>query len=194
MKTMRRFGVALLAAYLGSTPALAEDASATDSGMGFAMGGELYIALQNWPDVGAPSDTKMGFGFGGGLGLGLHIDEMKFLVGPHFAMNRWSADYSNKPNSATDSIYVEMADAGMQVSMEFDDILISLGKGTSEITSGMIVNGSDIRYSYSGNRYNYSAVSIGMKFDSLMFSIGSVSYEGFARYCNRADFRLGVVF
>ena len=118
---------------------------------------------------------------------------MKILVGPHLAYSRWSADYSNKPNSATDSVYVEMADAGLQFTAIFDDIFMALVKGESTISHAYVINGVDYKYSVDGKSYPYSMVSIGFKMDMFLFSIGSVSYDGLSA-ANRTDFRLGVMF
>ncbi|MFA6120441.1 MAG: hypothetical protein WCT35_01525 [Sideroxydans sp.] len=176
--------------------ASAQDASssATDDGVKFAYGGDAYLALQNWSKVGMADDSKMGFGFGGSIGVGMQVDDMKILIGPQLAFSRWSADYSNKPNSATDSVYIEMADAGLQFTAIFDDIVMAVGKGNSTISSGYIVNGRDIRYNYDGKSYPYSTVSIGFKMDMFMFSVGVVNYEGYVQDASRTDFRLGVAF
>lgn len=197
MKNNKRFGLLiLLASCMFGGVATAQDASssAPDEGVKFAYGGDAYIALQNWPDVGMKDDPKMGFGFGANIGVGAQIDDMKILVGPHLGYSRWSADYSNKPNSATDSVYVEMADAGLQFTAIFDDIVMAVGKGESTISSGYITNGVDIRYGYDGNSYPYSTVSIGLKMDMFLFSIGVVNYQGYAQAASRTDFRLGVMF
>ncbi len=171
-----------------------ESASQQDDGTSFAFGGDFYLALQNWSDVGMADDSKMGFGFGVNLGFGVRLDDTTFLIGPHLAMNRWSADYSDKANSATDSVYVEMYDTGLQVSMLFDDLYLSVGKGSSEIASGYIVNGTDYRYAYDGDTYDYSQVSLGMKTNGFMIGLGAVSYDGYAKYCNRAELQLGFAF
>jgi len=186
----------LLSFCIFSEFAYAQDgpSGAADEGVRLAYGGDAYLALQNWPKIGMASDPKMGFGFGVNIGIGAQIDDMKILVGPHLGYSRWSADYSNKPNSATDSVYVEMADTGLQFTAIFDDIVMAVGKGNSTISSGYIVNGRDIRYNYDGNSYPYSTVSIGFKMDMFLFSIGVVNYQGYAKDASRADFRLGVVF
>lgn len=196
MKNNKRVGVSiLLASCLFGGVASAQDvpSGSTDAGVKFAYGGDAYIALQNWADVGMKDDSKMGFGFGGNFGIGMQVDDMKLLVGPHLGFSRWSADYSSKPNSATDSVYVEMSDTGLQFTAVFDDILMSAGKGSSTISSGYVVNGRTIKYNYDGRSYPYSMVSIGFKMDSFLFSIGSVSYDGLSA-ANRADFRLGIAF
>lgn len=173
---------------------LQETTSQQDSGTAFAYGGDFYMALQNWSDVGMADDSKFGFGFGASFGIGVRLDDTTFLIGPHIAMNRWSADYSDKANSATDSVYVEMYDTGLQVTMKFDDLFLSIGKGDSEIASGMIVNGSDIKYPYDGDTYGYSAVSVGFTMDNFLIGLGAVTYDGYAKYCDRAEIQLGLMF
>jgi hypothetical protein len=197
MKNNKRIGFIILLIYcVFAGAAFAQDvpSSPPDEGMKFAYGGDAYIALQNWSDIGTAGDTKMGFGFGGTFGVGAQIDDMKILIGPHLGFSRWSADYSNKPNSATDSVYVEMADTGLQFTAIFDDIVMAVGKGESTISSGYVVNGRTIKYGYDGNVYPYSTVSIGFKMDMLMFGIGVVNYQGYAKYASRTDFRLGIAF
>jgi len=110
MKNNKRIGLLILlsSCVFGGIASAQEVA---DQGVKFAYGGDAYLALQNWPKVGMADDSKMGFGFGGSIGIGAQVDDMKILIGPHLGYSRWSADYSHKPNSATDSVYVEMADA-----------------------------------------------------------------------------------
>lgn len=196
MKNNKRFGLAiLLVSCMFGGVASAQDVSsgATDEGVKLAYGGDAYLALQNWSNVGMSDDSKMGFGFGGSIGLGAQVDDMKILVGPHLGYSRWSADYSNKPNSATDSVYVEMADAGLQFTAIFGDIFMALVKGESTISHAYVINGVDYKYSVDGKSYPYSMVSIGFKMDMFLFSIGSVSYDGLSA-ANRTDFKLGVMF
>ena len=196
MKNTKRIAfLTLLSICMFGEFAYAQDvpSGATDGGVKLAYGGDAYLALQNWSDVGMKDDSKMGFGFGANFGIGMQVDDMKLLVGPHLGYSRWSADYSNKPNSATDSVYVEMADTGLQFTAVFDDILMSAGKGSSTISSGYVVNGRTIKYNYDGKSYPYSMVSIGFKMDAFLFSIGSVSYDGLSA-ANRTDFRLGIAF
>jgi len=197
MKNIRRVGfIIILTSCMFGGVASAQEVSggAADQGIKFAYGGDAYFALQNWSKVGMADDSKMGFGFGGSIGVGAQVDDMKILIGPHLGYSRWSADYSHKPNSATDSVYVEMADVGLQFTAIFDDIVMAVGKGNSTISSGYIVNGRDIRYNYDGQSYPYSTVSIGFKMDMFLLSIGVVNYQGYAKDASRTDFRLGVMF
>ncbi len=191
MKNNKLLTFAFVSLLTASHTALAETSS---NGIDFAVGGDAYFALQNWPDVGMPDDTKLGYGFGGSIGVGVQIDEMKFLVGPHIGISEWTADYSHKPNSITDSVYVSMADMGMQVTMEFDDVIISMGSGSSTISSGYKVNGVDYKYAYNDESYPYSTVFLGFKSDIWMLGVGMVNYKGYAKDASRVDFRLGVTF
>jgi hypothetical protein len=173
-------------------PAPAAAPRAAAKGISLAFGGDLYVGLQNWSKVGASGDTKLGFGLGGALLVGMRIDEMRVLVGPHFAVSRWSADYSHKPQSATDSVYVEMMDTGLLFKASFDDLFIQLGSGSAGIGSGMVVGGQTIKYPYDGDRYTYRMVGLGAQWGLWMVGINAVSYSGYARYCNRAELIFGL--
>lgn len=170
------------------TPAAPKDESL------LIFGGSVYLALENWSRVGDSGDSKMGFGFGGEFGLGAKIDEMKVLVGPHISFNRWSADYSHKYQSATDSVYVEMMDFGLMLMSDFGDMYLNIGAGKSEISSGMIVSGKDIKYGYSGENYSYTHFSIGTNWDRMLLGVGVVNYSGYAKYADRVEFILGYGF
>lgn len=170
----------------------AQKAPVKQEGIKLALGGDLYLSPQIWSDIGAKDDTKFGIGLGMGMGMGIRIDESKFLIGPHIGLSRWSADYSQKTNSATESVYVEMADVGLQVTVDFGDMFVSFGKGTSEISSGYVVNGKDIKYNYDGNTYPYSSVALGFKSSGFILGFGCTSYSGYAKHCNRAEFLLGL--
>lgn len=158
------------------------------------FGGSVYFALENWSRVGDSGDSKMGFGFGGEFGLGAKIDEMKVLVGPHLSLNRWSADYSQKYQSVTDSVYVEMMDLGLMLMTDFGDMYLNIGAGKSTISSGMIVGGRDIKYGYSGESYSYTHFSIGTNWDRTLLGVGVVNYSGYAKYADRVEFILGYGF
>jgi hypothetical protein len=159
----------------------------------FAMGGKLAIEPQYWSKVGTSDDPKFGIGLGGTLGVGLAIDSsMKVIVGPRIAYSMWSADYSNKDQSATQSVYANMADVGAGVVADFDDMWLQFGTGTSEITSGMMVDGKDIKYPYDGQRYQYYNVGLGFKSGMFHFGIGYTSYTDYAQYCDHVGFVMGI--
>ncbi len=159
----------------------------------FAFGGTAYLAPQYWSKVGTKSDPKFGIGLGGLVGIGISIDETeKFVIGPHFAVSRWNADYSDKLNSATSSVYVEMMEMGAGMFIVFDDMYMTAAMGKATIGSGMMVNGEDIKYPYDRSKYNYYHVGFGYKTGLLMFGIGYISYTGYAHYCDHMDFRLGI--
>ena len=125
--------------------------------------------------------------------IGISIDEsMKVIVGPRIAYSMWSADYSDKPQSATQSVYVHMQDAGIGVHAEFDDMWLQFGTGTSEITSGMMVGGNDIQYGFSGDQYTYYNVGLGYKSGIFSLGIGFTSYTDYAQYCDHMSFILGL--
>lgn len=182
-------------AFLLSINVFAQESNqpAEDEGINLAFGGDLYLSIQNWPDIGMSDDQKYAFGVGASLGIGIEIDNMKFLIGPHFAMSRWEADYSQKPYSYTDSVYVRMDDVGLQATMEFDNIYINFGKGFSTIITGMILKtGEDVEYPINGDSYSYNEVLIGYHFNIFAVGIGFVSYEGVADSCNRGEIQLGL--
>ena len=187
--------ILVLFALLLSINVFAQDSDqpAKEEGIMLAFGVDLYLALQNWSDAGMSDDQKFGYGVGTSLGIGMKIDNMKFLIGPHFAMSRWEADYSQKPNSYTESIYVRVTDLGAQASMYFERLFISFGKGSSTVDTGMILkSGEDIEYPHSGDSYSYYDVVIGYNFNPFAIGIGFVSYDGIAESCNRGEIRLGL--
>ena len=159
----------------------------------FGFGGSIALEPQYWSKVGTGDDPKFGVGFAGMAGIGISIDEsMKVIVGPRIAYSMWSADYSDKPQSATQSVYVHMQDAGIGVHAEFDDMWLQFGTGTSEITSGMMVGGNDIQYGFSGDQYTYYNVGLGYKSGIFSLGIGFTSYTDYAQYCDHMSFILGL--
>ncbi|MCM2334682.1 MAG: hypothetical protein NDI82_12140, partial [Anaeromyxobacteraceae bacterium] len=173
-----------------ATPAAAPPKAA--GGISLAFGGDVYVGFQNWSRVGTSDDAKLGFGLGGALLMGIRIDDMRVLVGPHFGFSRWSADYSNKAQSATDSVYVEMKDTGLLFKAHFEDVFLQLGGGSSTIGSGMMVGGQDIKYPYDGDRYPYRLVGLGAQWDLGVVGINAVSYSGYAKYSNRFEVFFGL--
>jgi hypothetical protein len=158
-----------------------------------AVGGNLTVEPQYWSKVGTSDDPKFGIGLGGTLGVGIAIDSsMKFIVGPRIAYSAWSADYSDKDQSATASVYANMADVGAGVVADFDDMWIQFGTGKSEITSGMMVGGEDIKYPYDGQTYTYYNVGLGFKSGIFQFGIGYTSYTDYAQACDHVGFMMGV--
>lgn len=175
-------------------PEKAPEAKTSNEGISLIFGGSIYFALENWSRVGTSGDSKMGFGFGGDFGIGMKIDDLNFFVGPHLGLNRWSADYSQKSQSATDSVYVEMADTGINLTMDWGDMYINMGTGSSTISSGMIVSGQDIKYSYSGDQYSYTLVGLGMNMDRVLLGLNTVNYSGYAKYADRIEILIGYRF
>lgn len=156
------------------------------------LGGLAYFGLQNWSRVGSTGDSKMGFGFGGDLLAGAKIDEtLKVYAGPHIGLNRWSADYSGKAYSATDSVYVNMNDMGVVMLMDFNDTYFHLGAGSSTISSAMVVGGKEIEYNYSGRSYDYKSFGIGIRYESMLLGLSGVQYDGFASAADRVEFNFG---
>ena len=180
-------------------PALVEDSADKDKGIRLKIVGNLYIAPENWKKVGDGQDSKFGYGLGGMLGLGLKIDDILLGVGPHFGVNRWSADYSHKSQSATSSVYVELADYGIEgvFYMWFGSSKMSiiLGSGETEISSGYVVNGKT--YMYPGldrAKEKYHSVGIGFCMGKFEIAPVYVTYTGVAKDAERLEIRLGIAF
>jgi hypothetical protein len=165
----------------------------TTAQVNFAFGGNVSVEPQYWSKIGTSDDPKFGIGLGGMVGVGLSIDaSMKLLVGPRAAYSMWSADYSNKQYSATQSVYVNMTDMGIGVLADFDDMWIQFGTGSSEISSGMMVSGKDIKYPYDGTQYTYYNVGLGYKTGIFQLGIAYTSYTDYAQYCDHMGFMIGV--
>lgn len=159
----------------------------------FNFGGNVAFEPQYWSKIGSGDDPKFGIGLSGMGGVALAIDSlMRVVVGPRISYSMWSADYSEKDQSATQSVYVNMTDMGLAVSAEFDDMWLQFGTGQSEITSGMMVSGKDIKYPYSGDKYTYYNVELGYKTGIFQLGIGYTSYTGYAQYCNHVGFVIGL--
>jgi len=161
---------------------------------GWALGGQVFVALQNWTRVGTSSDPKMGFGIGGTLGVGYQFSDMKFFIGPEIWYNKWSADYSQKSQSITDSVYVAMNDVGLSLVTFFDDFFLEISAGNSTLSSAMIVYGTEIPYNFDATKYTYTSVSLGMKIDFIIFGIGVKNYGGYAKYADHINLMLGLGF
>ncbi|OFZ21483.1 MAG: hypothetical protein A2X94_08215 [Bdellovibrionales bacterium GWB1_55_8] len=161
---------------------------------GLALGGQIFLSIQNWSKVGMAGDAKLGIGVGGSLGLGFRLGDMKVTVGPALWTNSWSADYSSKAQSATSRVYVTMNDAGISLVSYLDDMFIELGTGNSTIKSGMMVSGEDIPYPYDGTSYSYKCFGIGFKNESFLVGLGIKNYDGYAKAANHANFMIGLGF
>ena len=168
---------------------------AYSSSQDLGLSGNLYFALQNWTKVGDGTDPKIGIGLGGTIGIGLNLDSsMTVAVGPHFAYNAWGANYSEKANSYTESVTLNMQDVGLELSLVWDDISIFMGAGESKMEHFMtLTDGQKIPYyGLDGRSANYTTV--GFTFAMAPFLIGANvhSYADFAKDVSRIEFRVGL--
>lgn len=164
------------------------------SGIKFGLTGNLYLAPQNWPDIGQADDQKFGLGVGGMIGLGLKVDDMRVGVGPHMSYNVWTADYSQKSNSATRSVTFGMADVGLEGHAFFDNMGVYLGKGTSTMDGYMTLdNGDQFRYpGLDGEKFGYQNVGIGFLFRKMTLVVMHTSYDDAAVDASRLELRIGL--
>ncbi|HCA79066.1 MAG TPA: hypothetical protein DEP53_04960 [Bacteroidetes bacterium] len=165
------------------------------SGQHLGFSGNLYVALENWSKVGDGSDSKIGIGLGGMIGLALNFDStMTFAAGPHFSYNSWTADYSKKPQSFTESVVLNMQDTGIEFSLVFDDIGLFLGTGKSKMEHYMtLTTGTKVPYyGLDGKTTNYTSVGFTFALSPFFIGAGYTSYADFAKDASRAEVRLGL--
>ncbi len=159
-------------------------------------GGNMFISLQYWEKIGMKNDPKIGLGLSGTMGVGIMVDTtVRVIVGPHIAYNMWEANYANKPQSYTQTVYTYMMDAGPGVVVNFYDTgtSIQIATGKSQISSGMILkDGRNVKYPYNRNFYTFYYVALGFKTKIFEFGLGYTSYSGYAKYCNRLEFLFGI--
>ena len=161
----------------------------------FGFSGNIYIAMQGWSKVGDDSDSKIGIGAGGMIGLALSFDSsMTFAVGPHFSYNSWTADYSKKANSFTESVALNMQDTGLELSLVFDGMGVYMGAGKSKMEHFMILtNGTKVPYyGLDGKTTDYTSVGFTFALSPFFVGAGYTSYAGFAKDASRVEFRLGL--
>jgi len=165
------------------------------SSQDFGFSGNLYVALQGWSKVGDGTDAKIGMGVGGMLGFALSFDSsMTFAVGPHFSYNSWTADYSKKAHSFTESVALNMQDTGLELSLVSDDMGVYLGAGKSKMEHFMILTGGTKvpYYGLDGETTDYKSVGVTFSISPFIAGIGYHSYAGFAKDASRVEFRLGL--
>jgi len=155
-----------------------------------AFGGDAYLSLQNWSNVGQQTDSKIGVGLGGDFGVGVKLDNMKLIVGPHLGYNHWSQNYSK--NGATSSVYVATTDTGMVLMADMDDFILKLGAGTSKLSMGYTINGETYEYPIDRS-FSYKSVSVGFNLRPVIFSIGVTNYSEL-KSANRGEFSIGIGF
>ena len=165
---------------------------------GLAFGGNLFLALQHWSNIGSgvgqSADSKMGLGLGGTFGLGFRLDDMKVTVGPSLWSNTWSASARNTKTNVISTVYLTMEDAGLSLMTFFDDMYIELGTGNSTVSAGVRVGNQEVSGTYDKQSFSYKTFSIGIKTGIWMFGLGVKNYDGYARGANHANFMLGLGF
>ena len=194
---MRRIATTVVALMLLWMGAAGAQQAKPDSG-GFRVKPTLnfYLALEIWPDVGADDDSKLGFGIGGTIGVAFVVNDTRLVVGPHFGYNLWTANYSSKPNSYTQSVTFGMADVGAELEFTMDNLVLYLGKGTSTMAGSMLLDdGTTFRYpGLDGEQFSYNTVGVG--YVSKRFTLGMLhtSYPGAAKDASRLEVRLALGF
>ncbi|MFA4966873.1 MAG: hypothetical protein WC624_01470 [Candidatus Margulisiibacteriota bacterium] len=155
--------------------------------------GNFYFAPQTWPNVGNGSDTKFGLGLGGMFGLKMPLGDTTTSIGPHIGISHWSADYSKKSGGATDSVFVEMVDLGMEFQIEYENVQMIIGAGGTQLSSGMIIGGKTQMYpGLDKAQYQYTAAGLGFKMENYYIAVVAVSYSGYAHYADRMEIRGGM--
>jgi hypothetical protein len=165
------------------------------SAQSFGISGNIYAALENWSKVGDDSDSKIGMGAGGMLGLALSFDStMTFAVGPHFAYNAWTADYSQKAQSFTETVVLNMEDTGVELSLVFDDIGVFMGVGKSKMEHYMTLKGGTKvpYYGLDGKSTDYKSVGFTFAISPFFIGAGYTSYADFAKDASRLEIRFGL--
>lgn len=195
---MRRLMATLALLSLASVPLHAQQRPASDtaSGSRLALGWNVYASPQIWPDIGDDEDHKIGFGFGGMLGIMWIWDELVIGVGPHISYQAWTADYSRKPNSATQSVTIGMADAGVEAVFHFDESMgFWAGSGVSTMDASMLLENGDTFYypGLDGEQFSYLSAGFTFKAGKLFrWGFGVTQYEKVARDANRIEIRFGL--
>lgn len=195
---MRRLVAVAALVGLAYTALPAQDKPETPAqgGSRFAVAWNAYASPQIWPDIGADDDHKFGIGFGGMLGLAWIWDDLVIAVGPHLSYQLWTANYSQKPNSATQSVSFGMADAGIEAVFHFDEKSgFWAGSGMSTMDASMLLeNGDTFRYpGLDGAEFSYLTAGFTFTMASrVRLGFGVTQYEKAARDANRIELRLGV--
>lgn len=195
---MRRLIALLALVSLASTSLQAQQKPAADtaSGSRFALGWNAYLSPQIWPDIGMDDDHKLGIGFGGMIGIAWIWDDLVIAVGPHLSYQMWTADYSQKPNSATQSVTIGMADAGLEAVFHFDKSMgFWAGTGSSTMDASMLLENGDTFYYPGLNGEQFSYLSAGFTFtvgQKFRLGFGVTQYEEAARDANRVELRFGL--
>jgi len=187
---------ALVSLACTSLQAQQRPAADTASGSRFALAWNAYLTPQIWPDIGADDDQKFGIGFGGMLGIAWIWDDLVIGVGPHLSYQMWSADYSGKPNSATQSISIGMADAGIELIGQFDKSMgFWAGTGSATMDASMLLENGDTFYypGLDGEQFSYLAFGLTFKAGQrFRFGFGVTQYEEAAQDANRVEIRFGL--
>ena len=179
-------------------PIPASTSAPVTSKNGLAFGGNLFLALQHWSNIGSgvgqSGDSKIGVGLGGTFGIGFRLDDIKVTAGPSLWSNTWSASATNTRTNVTSSVYLTMQDAGVALMAFFDDMYFEIGTGNSTVSAGARVGNQETSTTYNKQSFSYKTFSIGAKTGIWLFGLGVKNYDGYARNANHANFMLGIGF
>lgn len=194
---MRRLVAVAALVGLAFTSVSAQGKPGTEAkgGSRFAVAWNAYASPQVWPDVGAEDDQKFGIGFGGMVGLAWIWGDLVIAVGPHLSYQMWTANYTAKPNSATQSVTFGMADAGIEALFHFDEKTgFWAGTGTSTMDASMLLDNGDTFYypGLDGEQFSYLSAGVTFKLaQRIRLGFGVTQYEEAARAANRVELRAG---
>ncbi len=194
---MRRMLGLALGMALGGSALDAQAPAAPDSSKSrFALGWNLYASPQIWPNVGDDEDHKFGIDAGGMIGIAWLWYDMAIVVGPHLSYQFWTADYSQKPMSATRSVTFGLADAGVETVLHFDKSTgFWFGAGSSTMDASWVADNGETFYYTELNGKQYSYLTAGMTFrvgQKWRLGFGVTQYEKAIRDANRVELRFGL--
>ena len=129
------------------------------------------------------------------VGIALSFDSsMTLSAGPHFSYNSWTADYSKKSQSFTETVVLNMQDTGVEISLVFDDLGVYMGAGTSKMEHYMtLTSGPKVPYyGLDGSTSDYRSVGFTFSMSPFFIGAGYHSYSGSAKDASRLEIQLGL--